>query len=186
MDATATAPAPALAPGFAPGFAIRRAIAADVAAISQLIASLAHHCTAYPDGRGAERFFAGITAEAVLGFVESPRYHYLVGERDGQLAGVSALRDNSHLFHLFVDTRFQGCGLASRLWAELHTHALEAGNPGQFTVNASVGALPVYRRFGFAALGGPVEQDGLRYVRMCYPGVAGGGVAGYIALGENT
>lgn len=165
----------------ATALAIRRATSADIPAISRLIASLAHRCTAHPDGRGAERFFAGITPAAILGFVESPRYHYLVGEVDGELAGVIALRDNSHLFHLFVDSRFQGCGLASRLWAQLKAHALGAGSAGEFTVNASVGALPVYRRFGFAALGGPVEQDGLRYVRMCYPGVPT-----YIAYGEDS
>lgn len=161
--------------------AIRLATPADVPVISRLIASLAHLCTVYPDGRGAERFYSGIAPSAISSFIESPRYRYLVGELDGALAGVIALRDNSHLFHLFVDARYQGRGLASLLWADLKAHALDAGNPGEFTVNASIGALAVYRRFGFGALGGAVEEDGLRYVRMRYPGVAS-----YIAEGEDS
>lgn len=149
--------------------AIRPARPSDAPAISRLLMSLAHHCTIHPDGRGAERFFSGISTDAISGFIASPAYHYLVGELDDELAGVIALRDNSHLFHLFVDACQQGRGLASQLWAALKAHALEHGNPGAFTVNASTGALAVYRRFGFAALGEPIVEDGLRFLRMQYP-----------------
>jgi GNAT superfamily N-acetyltransferase len=165
----------------APALAIRPALLVDAPAISRLLASLAHRCTVHPDGRGAERFFSGISESAVAGFIASPNYHYLVGEQDGELAGVIALRDNSHLYHLFIDARFQGQGLATVLWNHLKQHALAAGNPGEFTVNASLGAVPVYRQFGFAAVSGPIVEDGLCYVRMRYPGKAS-----YIAEGQDS
>ena len=118
----------------ATSLAIRRATQDDVPAISRLLASLAHRCTVHPDGLGAERFLEGIGPGAVAGFIASPAYHYLVGEADGELAAVIALRDNSHLFHLFVDARFQQRGFASILWAHLRQHALDNGNPGEFTI----------------------------------------------------
>jgi GNAT superfamily N-acetyltransferase len=165
----------------AAALAIRRATPADACAIGALLASLAHCCTVHPDGRGAERFYSAISAGALAAFIASPAYHYLVGELGGELAGVIALRDNSHLFHLFVDARYQGQGLASKLWTHLKEHAIDAGNPGEFTVNASLGAVPVYRRFGFASLSGPIIEDGISYVRMRYPGKAS-----YIAEGEDS
>lgn len=160
---------------------IRLATPADVPAICRLLASLAHLCTVHPDGRGAERFLGGISPAAIASFIASPAYHYLVGELDGELAAVIALRDNSHLFHLFVDACFQKQGMAGKLWAHLKQHALERGNPGEFTVNSTLGAVPVYRRFGFAPVSGPIVEHGISYVRMRYPGVAT-----YIAEGENS
>lgn len=165
---------------------IRPAAPADVPAIARLLASLAHQCTVHPDGRGAERFLQGIAPAAISGFIASPAYHYLVGELDGELAAVIALRDNSHLFHLFVDARFHKRGVASALWAHVRQHALDAGNPGEFTVNSTVGAVPVYRRFGFTAISAPIIEDGISYVRMRYPGVSAGGTAAYLGAGENS
>ena len=77
-----------------------------------------------------------------------------------------ALRDNSHVYHLFVDPRVQGQGIASALWAEMKAHARAHGNPGRFTVNSSPGAMPVYSAFGFTAAGERQEDHGLIYVPM--------------------
>jgi hypothetical protein len=48
----------------------------------------------------------------------------------------------------------------------MQDHALRAGNPGVFTVNSSVVAVPVYERFGFVMAGARVEKNGGRYVPM--------------------
>ncbi|MBV8034138.1 GNAT family N-acetyltransferase, partial [Roseateles sp.] len=65
----------------------------------------------------------------------------IIGATDGLSRGgicrsVVALRDQSHLFHLFVAKAFQGQRLASKLWSIVKTEALQAGNLGEFTVNA--------------------------------------------------
>jgi GNAT superfamily N-acetyltransferase len=84
----------------------------------------------------------------VRGFIA--RGHvYHVALIDGELAGFIAMRDASHLFHMFVDQRWQRRGVARRLWDASRQAALAAGNPGIFTVNSSNYALPIYEAWGF-------------------------------------
>ena len=154
------------APG---GLLVQAARLDDAEAISVLLLSLANRCTLYPDMRGAERFLASFTPEAVRTVIAAPAYRYLAGWIDGSLAGVIALRDNAHLFHLFVAERFQGHRIASALWADIKAMALADGNPGRFTVNSSVAAVPVYRAFGFRTSGEHMAADGIVYVPMRYP-----------------
>jgi GNAT superfamily N-acetyltransferase len=87
-----------------------------------------------------------------------------VAESSTQLAGVVALRGNSHLYLLFVDKRWQRKGLARRLWAVART-AAPAGMR-RYTVNASAYAVPAYERLGFRRTGGPHERSGVRYQPM--------------------
>ena len=47
---------------------------------------------------------------AIQGYVSASNFEYFVAESQGLLAGVVALRDNGHLFHLFVAEPFQGQG----------------------------------------------------------------------------
>ena len=140
----------------------------DAEDISVLLLSLANRCTLYPDMRGAERFLAGFAPDTLRAVIAAPAYRYLAGWIDGSLAGVIALRDNAHLFHLFVAERFQGRGIASALWADTKAMALAAGNPGRFTVNASMAAVPVYRAFGFRSNGDHMAADGIVYLPMLY------------------
>jgi len=97
---------------------------------------------------GAATFLAendqiGVRKYLALGHV----YHVALDE--GQLAGFIAIRDNSHLFHLFVGKRWQGRGLARRLWNVARAAAIARGGDGNFTVNASNHAVPAYEAFGF-------------------------------------
>ncbi len=82
------------------------------------------------------------------------------------MAGVVALRNNRHLYHLFVAPEFQGRGLGRQLWSHAREFALGTGNPGEFTVNASRNAVVVYERFGFAPVGPEVQQHGVAFVPM--------------------
>jgi len=63
------------------------------------------------------------------------------------------MRDDSHLFQLFVSTRLQGRGIARRLWQRTMRDAVRRAGTRHFTLNASVMAVPVYRRFGFMPSG---------------------------------
>lgn len=78
---------------------------------------------------------------------------YHVALEQGELAGFVAIRNNDHLFHLFVDRRWHRRGLARRLWEAARSAALERGGSGSFTVNASSYAVPVYEAFGFERTG---------------------------------
>jgi predicted N-acetyltransferase YhbS len=145
---------------------IRLAAPADAEAISTLIRGVSHFFTLRPDGAGAEAFLETVSADAIRGYLSSSEYVYRVAEEDGALVGVVAIRDNRHLYHLFVAPDGHGRGLARRLWTEAMDAALRAGNPGEFTVNSSVYAVPVYERFGFVPTGPRVEANGIAFVPM--------------------
>lgn len=145
---------------------IRRATPADAKAISALILGVSRYFTLHPAGVGAEAFLATVSAEAIHGYLSSPDFVYRVAEDDGGLAGVVAIRENRHLYHLFVAPDGHRRGLARRLWTEAMDAALQAGNPGEFTVNSTPYAVPVYERFGFVATGPRVETNGIAFVPM--------------------
>jgi GNAT superfamily N-acetyltransferase len=65
------------------------------------------------------------------------------------LVGVAAIRDDSHVFHLFVGTRYQGQGIARKLWERLRNDCVRRAGTRVFTLNAAKEAVPVYLRFGF-------------------------------------
>lgn len=144
---------------------IRKAVVADAPAISQLMGRVAHFFTLHPDGQGAEAFLQTISADAIAGYLADARFTYFKAMEGGVLAGVVAVRDGSHLYHLFVDPRFQGRGWSRRLWDHART-AVAALNPGYFTVNATPYAAPIYERFGFVATGPRVETKGIAFIPM--------------------
>ncbi|TBR37268.1 MULTISPECIES: GNAT family N-acetyltransferase [Dyella] len=69
------------------------------------------------------------------------------------LVGVSAMRDNSHLFQMYVTTRFRGRGIARKLWQRTMADAVRRAGTTHFTLNATRMAVPVYERLGFTASG---------------------------------
>ena len=95
---------------------IRSGSRSDAKAIAQLIASFQSELTDDPSGAGAETYLASVSAQAERGYLTSPRYRYLLAYAGPQLAGFIAIRDGSHLFHLFVERAHQRQGLARALW----------------------------------------------------------------------
>lgn len=142
---------------------IRFATRDDVPAITWLIRSLLPFLTDAGDGIS---FANTVTEENVLGFVTESDGRYQAAFVDGELAGVVSVRDNSHLFHLYVAERFHHRGIARALWQAARSDAQARGNPGRFTVKSSPYAVGVYERFGFKAIGPRAEQGGLVYVPM--------------------
>ena len=145
---------------------IRQATAADTTAISQLILSLCHFFTLDPGGKGAEGFMQSLTPQAIAALIASPSFSYFLAEEDGQLLGVVAMRDHSHLYHLFVAQAQQRRGIATRLWQHARQHAITAGNPQRISVNATLYAQPIYEHYGFRASGPKVETKGIVFVPM--------------------
>jgi GNAT superfamily N-acetyltransferase len=147
---------------------IRGATGADAPRISGLLQSLSYTYTKFPDDKGAEAFLATLSEPAIALFLARSDVTYLIAEsRSGTaIAGAAALRGNDVVAHLFVDPSYQGMGLGRRLWELLRDGALRVGNPGLFSANSSVSAVPVYERFGFVVVDAKVEKDGGAYVRM--------------------
>ena len=142
---------------------IRPGRRSDSESISALLTSLALNYIANSfSEKGRTNLLNSMTPEAIEGFFDDGfRYH--VGEIDGEIVGVVGTRDDSHLFHLFVDDRFQGKGYSSQLWEVGMKACLESGkNPGYFTVNSSLNAQQVYRGWGFKPVGEIREGGGVK------------------------
>lgn len=146
---------------------LRPGIRDDAAAISSLLTALSskYIIGSFSD-EGKHNLLSSMSTESIMGFFDSGfRYH--VGEVDGKIIGVVGTRDDCHLFHLFVDDRFQGKGLSSQLWALGKQACLDSGNnPGYFTVNASLNAQHIFRHWGFIPIGGIREGGGVEDLPM--------------------
>ena len=79
---------------------------------------------------------------------------------DGALAGVAAVRNDSHVFQLFIGTRYQGQGIARKLWERLRRDCVRRTGTRVFTLNAAPGAVPVYLHMGFEIDHDPARMRG--------------------------
>ena len=145
---------------------IRSATPTDARSLADLIACFQPAITLDPSGIGAEQYLASVSEEAERRYLESSRYTYFVTESEGEITGFIAMRDRTHLFHLFVSADYQGQGIARSLWCHAREHAAQTGAPSVFTVNSSLSAVVVYRRFGFVPSGAEVHTDGIAFLPM--------------------
>ena len=113
----------------------------------------------------ASNFFRENDEQGLRSFVAAGIVYH-VAERDDTIVGFIAVRDKKHLFHMFVDKRHHRQGIARALWAVARQAAIEAGNPGVFTVNSSNYALPVYKAMGFVPTAPMQCTNGLYYNPM--------------------
>ncbi|WP_229208100.1 GNAT family N-acetyltransferase [Duganella sp. Root198D2] len=148
------------------GFEIRPAEADDAAAISALILSLQPYLTIEPDGSGAEEFLVSLSPDIIRRNLQDEAYRYQLAFDGDVLAGVVAVRDNAHLFSLYVGSPWHGQGVGKRLWESARAGALARGNAGNFTVNSSTFAEGMYRHLGFTATGPVAEMHGIRFIPM--------------------
>lgn len=141
---------------------IRPIIDADIAAVARLIRSLSDQFIVHESPADAAAAFVREHDQDAVRRNISTGMVYHVAEIDSVLAGFIAVRENHHLFHLFVDQRFHRQGVARALWAVARTTAVKAGNPGVFTVNSSNFAVPVYEAMGF------IRTDVTQYLNGIY------------------
>ncbi|MEO6626612.1 MAG: GNAT family N-acetyltransferase [Burkholderiaceae bacterium] len=144
---------------------LRPATVDDAPAISALIQCNLAHLTIDPSGMGAERFLEFVTPQAIRAYVELPSFRYVVAMADDCLAGVVAIRNGTHLHHLFVQPQWQRRGLGRRLWAHARQSLVNV-HAGALTVNSSANAVPVYQAFGFQESGPRVEEHGVAFIPM--------------------
>lgn len=150
----------------------RAGSSSDAQAIADLIASFQRELTDDPSGAGAEEYLASVSVQAERDYLASARYGYLLAFEGSQLAGFIAIRDGSHLFHLFVDRTHQSRGLARELWQQALRELCTPNSEGLFTVNSSLSAVPVYKAFGFAPTGSIRSAHGISFLPMRRPASA--------------
>lgn len=139
---------------------------ADISAVAQLLRSLAEEFFLNESEADAASAFAREHNEDGIGRLIHAGMVYHVAEINGQIAGFIAVRDNKHVFHMFVDKAHHGQGIARAMWDAARTRAIEVGNPGVFTVNSSNFAVPVYEAFGFVRTAPTQCTNGIYYNPM--------------------
>ncbi|MDX2322099.1 MAG: GNAT family N-acetyltransferase [Moritella sp.] len=145
---------------------IRKATLDDVDDISQLITILVmKHILSTCSPAGGQLILNSI-APACMASYFTAGYEYHVAELNGEIIAVVGMRDNAHLYHLFVADTQQGKGLSRTLWEHAKKVCLEHGNPGKFTVNSALNATAVYLKFGFVPVCGIREKFGVKDMPM--------------------
>ncbi len=145
---------------------IRNAYAADASQISELVSMVAHRFNSSTSGEVATWFLETISPSAIAANIADSRFKYFVALMGSALAGVIALRDTTHVHHLFVASEFHRQGIAAKLWEHAKADAIVAGNRMGFMVRSSEYAVPVYERLGFQVVGARAEKDGVIFVPM--------------------
>ena len=144
---------------------IRPIESADVEQVAELLAQLAREFILWEfEAAAQERFLAKNNAAAIRDFIANG-YRYHVARLNGELVGFVGVRDNKHLYHLFVAKPMQRRGLGRRMWQLAKRECLDNGHRGPFTVNASNNAIPIYERFGFVRDGPAQNANGVVYTR---------------------
>jgi ribosomal protein S18 acetylase RimI-like enzyme len=145
---------------------IRKAELSNAEEIGELIAMLAQEFITHEFTPDAERqFLASNDRESVKEFMKSG-FSYHVAVDGGRIVGVVGVKNNSHLYHLFIDIPYQGMGLARQLWQAAMDDCISSGNLGIFTVNSSNNAVGVYEKFGFVRVKPMQNDDGVFYNPM--------------------
>jgi len=145
---------------------IRRGAVQDAERISAFITALSEeYIVGEFSAEGRAHFLRDHTASEVRQRLMGD-FRFYLAESGNELAGVAAIRSNTHVYYLFVGGRFQRMGLARRLWAHVKEEAMALGNRGTFTVNASNFAVPAYERLGFRRAEPTSEKNGVLYNPM--------------------
>lgn len=121
----------------------------DVPAVARLLQVLAREFIVNESTPEGASTFLRENDEAAIGRYIEQGHVYHVAESDGEIAGFIAIRDRAHLFHMFVAAKWQRQGVARKLWETARQAAIDAGGCGNFTVNSSNFAVPVYEAMGF-------------------------------------
>lgn len=133
-----------------------------ITATRQLVISLSHfyaHDTTQPT---PEWFSSSITEESFVKRMNSKNFDQWVVEQNGSIVGYAAVKNRNHIYHLFVSQKHQRKGIATQLWqtAQANTDSKE------FSLNSSVYAIPIYKRWGFIESDKVQERDGICYQPM--------------------
>ena len=94
---------------------IRRATIGDAQNISELICELSiiYICHEFTK-EGADALLASMSPDAIRKYIEAG-YQYHVAEISNRLIGISGVKDNSHLYHLFVAEKYHRQGIGNQL-----------------------------------------------------------------------
>lgn len=94
-------------------------------------------------------------------------YFILLAVLRNKIVGMIEIRDNWHISSLFVEGRYQGKRIATRLVQAAIKKCLEEDPGLKFvSVNSAPNSIKFYEKLGFTAIDSERFQNGIRYVPM--------------------
>jgi ribosomal protein S18 acetylase RimI-like enzyme len=145
---------------------IRRLDPSDVPAVADLLEHLARVSITDEFSKPAEEHFLQANNAAAIGANVLNGFEYHVAVLGETVVGFVGVRDNSHLYHLFVAEWLQRQGIGRQLWQCAKRVCYAKGNHGRFTVNSSNNAISMYETFGFVRSASPLNDAGVMYNPM--------------------
>jgi GNAT superfamily N-acetyltransferase len=145
---------------------IRNSTQEDATGISLLISTLTEKYILPTCKNDSSNVLLGsMTADSIRRYF-ADGYQYHVAEDESGIIGVVGIKNNSHLYHLFVSDPHQGQGISKKLWEHAKGVCLQNGNKGVFTVNSALNAKNVYLKLGFSPTGDIQEKLGIKNIPM--------------------
>ncbi len=139
----------------------------DCIAASRLINEVAEIFIA-PDftPKGINHFLAFVRPSTICERLEAGALILGAWEAE-ELVGIIELREGPHIALLFTSLPWQGRGIAKKLMeAALENYSSQHGEPEALTVNASLFAVPIYKKLGFVINGQEEDVNGVRFIPM--------------------
>lgn len=90
------------------------------------------------------------------------KYKHYVYILKNKIVGFLAIKDNSRIYHLFVDKEFQGKKIATKLWEFAKRNTVFE----ELEVNSSLYAIKIYESFGFIANGDIQSYKEMKFLNM--------------------
>ena len=132
-------------------------------------------------------FLKLLSEKTQTGLLKNKKFNYFIMIREATLSlpkkilAVLAIKDNNHLFHLFVENNSIGKGLGKNL-CNYYLQSMKKNNMGssttafitakpkfdKITVNSSDYAIPFYQNIGFVMAAGRQKKNGVCYTPMTY------------------
>lgn len=121
----------------------------------------------YPE-EGNLHFYTFITKDAVLERICKGNLT-LCAKINGEMAGVCAFRDGTHMSTLFVRKKYHRRGVAGALLRKaLEMLAEQYPDADRLTVNSSPYARGIYKKLGFVPTAERQQKDGIIFYPMEY------------------
>jgi GNAT superfamily N-acetyltransferase len=140
----------------------------EAPALAQLVNGLSHYYLDDPKVQLPDWLSDTLTEGAFAARLADPSYINLVCKFKDEVSGADviqgyiSIKDQSHIYHLFVAEEYQGKGIAKQLWNQ----ARSITQNESFTVRSSLYAVPVYKQFGFVEAGEVGCKDGVSFQPM--------------------
>jgi len=141
---------------------IRSALKEDALPISELVNALVYHYLSKNVRELPDWLLSSLKNSAFEDRLSSEEFITFILESKGEIIGYIALKKPNHLYHLFVNESYQGRGIAKKLWI----HLLENCEEKTISVNSSMNAVEVYKRFGFIETDIKQEKEGIWFLPM--------------------